>query len=102
MLGDELAGWLKELQNRICAALEKADGKEAFTIEPWERAEGGGGITRVIQKGAVLEKGGVNFSAVHGAVPAFLLQEKEHAVEQSSAASSETFFATGVSIVLHP
>lgn len=107
MLRDELAAWLRGLQNDICEALEKADGGAMFSSEPWERAEGGGGISRVIQNGNVLEKGGVNFSAVHGAAPAFLNTEREHAVHagesrQLADERGRTFFATGVSIVLHP
>jgi len=108
---EELSGWLKALQGDICKALEVADGKAGFSIEPWQRAEGGGGITRVIQEGNVIEKGGVNFSAVQGPVPAFLLSEKEHSVVGDATPSpggagrgegAHTFFATGVSIVLHP
>lgn len=101
MLRDELAEWLKGLQNRICSALESADGKAKFTVENWDRPEGGGGITRVIGDGNVLEKGGVNFSAVHGAVPDFLRNESEHALASFSTGEG-SFFATGVSIVLHP
>jgi len=107
---EELAGWLKDLQSNICAALEIADGKVKFTTENWDRPEGGGGITRVIQNGNVIEKGGVNFSAVHGPVPAFLLTEKEHSplqgeklpLAEERGLGEGTFFATGVSIVLHP
>lgn len=101
-LRDTLASWLKELQSSICQSLEGADGLAKFSVEPWQRPEGGGGITRVIQNGNVIEKGGVNFSAVHGPVPAFLLSEKEHSVTSSLPQEKHTFFATGVSIVLHP
>ncbi len=101
MLRDELADWLKGLQNRICSALEDADGKAKFSIEHWDRAEGGGGITRVIGDGNVLEKGGVNFSAVHGLVPEFLRTESAHSLSTAGEGNA-TFFATGVSIVLHP
>jgi coproporphyrinogen III oxidase len=99
---EEITEWLKHLQSSICSALEQADGKEKFTIENWQRPEGGGGITRVIQNGNVLEKGGVNFSAVYGEAPAFLFSEKEHTVTTNSNAQHPTFYATGVSIVLHP
>lgn len=98
---DELANWLKELQGTICETLEIADGEGKFSSEPWDRPEGGGGITRVINNGNVLEKGGVNFSAVHGPVPAFLLNEKEHSITHAGG-NEKTFFATGVSIVIHP
>jgi coproporphyrinogen III oxidase len=96
---EEIAAWLKGLQTDICSQLEKADGAAKFTTEEWSRPEGGGGITRVISNGNVLEKGGVNFSAVHGKTPAFLLSEKDHSITFSSGSE---FFATGVSIVLHP
>ncbi len=96
---ENISEWLKELQDSICSALEKADGKAKFTEENWTREEGGGGRSRVIKNGAVLEKGGVMYSAVHGNTPEFLLKEKEHAV---GAERKSTFYATGVSIVLHP
>jgi len=100
---EEIAAWLQNLQSDICKALEKADGKATFTKESWARPEGGGGISRVIGAGNVIEKGGVNFSAVHGEAPAFLFQEKEHALTQPShKGEGNTFYATGVSIVLHP
>ena len=53
------------LQERIVAALEQADGKP-FSRDSWDRAEGGGGITRVLEEGNVFERGGVNLSRVHG------------------------------------
>ncbi len=96
---DNIANWLMQLQDSICSALEKADGKSKFLEEKWERAEGGGGRTRVMKDGAVIEKGGVNFSAVHGKTPEFLLRDKEHSSADKSASE---FFATGVSIVIHP
>ena len=85
---------LEELQQTICAALENADGKAKFSAEKWEREGGGGGITRVIQHGDVIEKGGVNFSAVEGDLP-----EK---IAKALHVSAGKFFATGVSIVIHP
>ncbi len=101
---EDITAWLQNLQSNICDALEAADGKAKFTREAWERPEGGGGLTRVIGDGNVIEKGGVNFSAVYGETPAFLLKEKEHALTQPSPAGegNTTFYATGVSIVLHP
>ena len=56
------------LQDRICAALEQADGAATFVEDRWDRAGGGGGKTRVIANGSVFEKGGVNTSVVHGEV----------------------------------
>jgi coproporphyrinogen III oxidase len=65
--------WIKyiyDLQERICTALSEEDGKEKFAKDEWQRAEGkgGGGITRTIANGNVIEKGGVNTSAVYGKV----------------------------------
>lgn len=85
---------LKSLQDAICAALEKEDGSAKFEEELWEREGGGGGRTRIIRHGAVIEKGGVNFSAVHGQLPEVLVKELK--------LDSSGFFATGVSIVIHP
>jgi coproporphyrinogen III oxidase len=98
-----VSDWLKQLQDSICSALEKADGQANFNEENWTREEGGGGRTRIIKEGAVIEKGGVLFSAVEGDAPDFLFKEKEHSVSQSVRDSKKPqFFATGVSIVIHP
>ena len=102
----EISNWLKNLQNSICSALEKADGKSKFEEENWTREEGGGGRTRIIREGNVIEKGGVLFSAVEGDAPDFLFKEKEHTASKESSPNPEAvkpkFFATGVSIVIHP
>ena len=58
--------YIQTLQNQICKGLEDIDGKAKFREDIWERPEGGGGRTRVIENGQVFEKGGVNISAVHG------------------------------------
>lgn len=98
---ENISEWLKKLQDSICSALESADGKSKFLEENWTREEGGGGRSRVIKNGAVLEKGGVMYSAVSGTTPEFLLKEKSHSVTEGPNTKS-TFYATGVSIVLHP
>ena len=82
------------IQDEICAALESVDGKAHFEEEKWEREGGGGGRTRVIQNGNIFEKGGVNFSAVHGQLP--------ETIRKSLKIEQEDFFATGISIVIHP
>ncbi len=89
----EIVGFFKSLQNEICISLEEVDGKASFQSDLWNRKEGGGGDTRVIQDGAVFEKGGVNFSHVYGAIPGFLKKESKN---------GDFFQATGVSIVIHP
>jgi len=82
------------IQDEICAALEQVDGKAKFVEEKWERDGGGGGRTRIIQNGNVFEKGGVNFSAVHGELP--------NSIKKSLNIEHDDFFATGISIVIHP
>lgn len=93
---EEISSWFKSLQASICAQIEKADGVGRFATDEWERPGGGGGISRVIENGRILEKGGVNFSAVHGKTPEQTLKT----LNLSDSASE--FFATGVSIVMHP
>jgi coproporphyrinogen III oxidase len=95
-----ITGWLKQLQTQICSALETEDGKAKFSTQSWTRAEGGGGISSVIKDGQVIEKGGVMFSAVHGEAPDFLFKEGEHS--NAGEKTKPTFYATGVSIVIHP
>ncbi|MGA9327112.1 MAG: coproporphyrinogen III oxidase, partial [Salegentibacter sp.] len=63
---EKFYNYIEELQDRITSRLEEIDGKAKFREDLWERKEGGGGRTRVIENGNVFEKGGVNISAVHG------------------------------------
>ena len=90
----EIAERYRALQLHICQALEALDGQATFQEDTWQREEGGGGHTRTLQGGRILEKAGVAFSAVHGPVTAAMKQQLGH--------EGEVFFATGVSIVLHP
>jgi coproporphyrinogen III oxidase len=85
--------YFKNLQDSICAQLEKGDGQGVFREDLWERAGGGGGRSRVIL-GRHIAKGGVNFSAVYGTMP--------DKISRALQIESGSFFATGVSIVLHP
>jgi coproporphyrinogen III oxidase len=101
-LSKEIAVWLMELQDEICNGLAELDGKSFFREDKWEREEGGGGRSRVIEDGSIFEKGGVNFSHVHGKAPDFLFSEKEHSITNSSGAVRPGFSATGISIVMHP
>jgi coproporphyrinogen III oxidase len=98
---ENITEWLKSLQDSICQSLELEDGLAKFKEENWTREEGGGGRSRVIENGNVIEKGGVMFSAVSGKTPDFLFKEKEHSIS-NTAQQETTFFATGVSIVIHP
>lgn len=94
---ESIALWFQGLQDNICQAIEQADGKARFQEDKWQRNGGGGGITRIIQDGNILAKGGVNFSEVFGEASDKMLKmmniETDVPLE---------FFATGVSIVLHP
>ena len=98
---NSIANWLKQLQDSICSSLEQADGGAKFSEDLWNRAEGGGGRTRIIKNGYVLEKGGVLFSEVYGPAPEFLFREKEHSTLDANTTRPE-FYAAGVSIVIHP
>jgi coproporphyrinogen III oxidase len=91
---DEVVAAYQKIQDEICGSMERADGKARFEEEIWTREGGGGGRTRIMQNGNVIEKGGVNFSAVHGKLP--------DAVKKAFKVDSDDFFATGVSIVMHP
>ena len=89
-----IADEMKALQSRICKRLEEIDGVSKFIEDDWVREEGGGGLTKIIRKGNLIEKGGVAFSAVYG--PVSDVMKKQLGLE------GDEFFATGVSIVLHP
>lgn len=86
--------YILKLQDQITAGLEKIDGVAKFREDLWERPEGGGGRTRVIENGAVFEKGGVNISEVHGPLPS--------AMQHYFKVGEVDFFACGLSLVLHP
>lgn len=91
---EEFSAYVSEVQDHICEALEAVDGAQPFRIENWEREGFGGGSTRVIADGAVIEKGGVNVSAVGGPLP--------EAMRKKFEVPDSEFFATGVSLVIHP
>ena len=88
--------FLLELQDHICTAFEGCDDGSRFREDAWDRAEGGGGRTRVLEGGRVFEKGGVNFSHVHGeSLPAAASARRPELAGRS-------FQALGVSVVMHP
>src|ERR1700683_151293 len=92
-LREKFTDYIHSLQDTICAGLEGVDGKAKFIEDKWERPEGGGGKTRVIANGNVFEKGGVNTSVVHGALPA--------AMQQTFNVPESDFLAAGLSLVIH-
>lgn len=94
LLKDKVVEEYQKIQDDICQALAAADGGGQFEEEIWTREGGGGGRTRVFQNGNVIEKGGVNFSAVYGKLP--------EAVKKAFKVENDEFFAAGVSIVIHP
>ncbi len=88
--------FLLDLQDTICGRLEAVDGEGRFVTDAWERPEGGGGISRVINDGGVFEKGGVNFSHVTGdRMPPSATAHRPHL-------AGAPWQAMGVSLVLHP
>lgn len=91
---DIFYAYIQELQQTITSNLEEIDGKAMFHEDEWTRPEGGGGRTRIIENGAVFEKGGVNISAVHGALP--------ESMQTYFGVTDVDFFACGLSLVLHP
>ncbi|WP_036151185.1 oxygen-dependent coproporphyrinogen oxidase [Maribacter forsetii] len=91
---DKFYAYIEQLQDTITSKLEEVDGSATFKEDIWVRPEGGGGRTRVIENGAVFEKGGVNISGVHGELPDSM--KAYFGVEDAN------FFACGLSLVLHP
>ncbi len=93
---DAVKAYLLGLQDDICAQLEQEDGAGRFVEDSWDREEGGGGRSRVLTDGAVIEKGGVNFSHVFGStLPA-------SATAARPELAGRNFQAMGVSLVIHP
>ena len=93
---DRAESFLRSLQDRICTAIEQADGGAQFVEDSWTRTAGGGGRTRVLRNGGVFEQAGVNFSRVSGQpLPPSATAHRPELVGGS-------FIATGVSLVLHP
>ena len=86
----EFLDYIENLQDRITQKLTQIDGGAKFREDKWERPEGGGGRSRVIENGNVFEKGGVNISAVHGALP--------ESMKNYFKVSEGNFFACGLSL----
>ena len=93
---DRVRTFLGDLQDRICGRLEAVDGRGRFVEDAWQRAEGGGGRSRVMKRGAVFEQAGVNFSEVSGA------KLPPSASAQRPAIAGRAWTALGVSLVVHP
>ncbi len=93
---EAVKAYLLALQDSICQSLESIDGEGVFEQESWQREEGGGGRSRVMNNGALIEKGGVNFSHVHGT------QMPASATAHRPELAGRSFEAMGVSLVIHP
>ena len=91
---DKFYQYIQSLQDTITNRLEEIEKNARFQQDLWERPEGGGGRTRVIENGTIFEKGGVNISAVHGPLP--------KAMQSYFKVGDVDFFACGLSLVLHP
>jgi len=91
---DEIEAVYREIQENFCSELENIDGGSRFGSDPWRREGGGGGLTRVLAGEGHIEKAAVNFSAVEGETPAQL--------SEGLPAGSSLFYATGVSVIVHP
>jgi coproporphyrinogen III oxidase len=90
----EIEGSYRVIQDHFCSLLEALDGQSTFGTDRWDRPGGGGGVTRILTGPGHIEKAAVNFSAVFGSTPSGL--------SESVAAGSSEFYATGVSIIVHP
>ncbi|MBN8737867.1 MAG: oxygen-dependent coproporphyrinogen oxidase [Xanthomonadales bacterium] len=94
---ERVDAFLRDLQDRICAALEHVDGRARFVEDAWTRPDGrGGGRTRVLKHGAVFEQGGVNYSCVTGD------KLPPSATAHRPELAGRSWVATGVSLVIHP
>jgi len=91
---NQFYSYIQNLQNQITKGLEKVDGKAQFKEDIWKRSEGGGGRSRILENGSVIEKGGVNISQVHGSLP--------ESMQAYFKVGDVDFFACGLSLVIHP
>jgi coproporphyrinogen III oxidase len=89
-----MEAYVQTLQDEICTALERVEGGTRFREDAWKREGGGGGRTRILEEGAVFEKGGVNTSTVFG--------ELDEQFAKRLQGQGRTFWACGISLVLHP
>ena len=92
--GDQAHQFFLEVQQKITDGLANTDGGPGFRVDTWSREGGGGGRTMILQDGPVFEKGGVNVSCVYG--------QLSESFAQQLPGEGRDFFATGVSLVIHP
>jgi coproporphyrinogen III oxidase len=94
----KIEAYLRDLQDRVCAVIEKEDGLACFQEDPWQHSGGGGGLTRALSAGRFIEKAGINFSHVEGTQLPLAATQKRPQLEPGSL----KFHALGVSLVIHP
>ena len=93
---DGVKAYLLALQGRLCDVIEELDSRGLFVQDAWQRPQGGGGVSRVLEGGAVFEKAGINFSHVSGeGLP-------PSATGNRPELAGRRFQAMGVSVVMHP
>jgi coproporphyrinogen III oxidase len=90
----EIEQWYRDFQDRFCEGIAALDDGPGFVSDVWDRPAGGGGDTRILTRGTHVERAAVNFSAVWGETPPGL--------SERMAAAADAFYATGVSIIVHP
>lgn len=104
--------FIMQVQAEFCQAIQKLEATFSDEIEPdkvstfrvdrWQRPEGGGGVTCVLQDGSVFEKAGVNVSVVHGHLPPAAIKQMNTRGKNLAVDRALPFFAAGVSSVIHP
>ena len=94
MIKKKFLNFITKLQDEITLSLENLDGEKKFNEDIWKRVEGGGGKTRILENGKIIEKAGVNISNVYGNLPKNL--------EDYFKVKNSKFFACGLSLVIHP
>jgi len=93
-LQEQIGKFLDGHQDELCRRLKEIDGKGRFFEDLWKHVEQGGGRTRVLERGALFEKAGVNTSSVKGVLPA--------ALASKLGTEAQRFSASGISLILHP
>ena len=96
---ERAAAWIERTHDEVTAFFEALDGGGRFREDRWERPGGGGGVSRLLEEGTTFEKAGVNRSLVHGELPAAAAEKLGGG---RAGAGVVEFFATGVSLVVHP
>lgn len=91
---DDVVKFVENLQDQITNSLEAFETKKKFREDRWSRPGGGGGRSRVLEGGELFEKAGVNVSVVYGELPEMM--------RERLGSTTKEFFATGVSLVIHP